>query len=34
MCIRDSKDIDMNGIMVDILNLIRKANDLKPVAVV
>ena len=28
------KDIDMNGIMVDILNLIRKANDLKPVAVV
>jgi (2R)-ethylmalonyl-CoA mutase len=27
------KDIDMNGIMVDILNLIRKANDLKPVAV-
>ncbi|MDG4605233.1 MAG: protein meaA [Candidatus Contendobacter sp.] len=25
------KDIDMNGIMVDILNLIRKANDLKPV---
>ena len=28
------KDIDMNGIMVDILNLIRKANDLKPVAAV
>lgn len=28
------KDIDMNGIMVDILNLIRKANDLKPVAMV
>jgi len=28
------KDIDMNGIMVDILNLIRKAHDLKPVAVV
>lgn len=26
------KDIDLNGIMVDILNLIRKANDLKPVA--
>ena len=26
------KDIDMNGIMVDILNLIRKAHDLKPVA--
>ena len=28
------KDIDMNGIMVDILNLIRQANDLKPVAAV
>ena len=28
------KDIDMNGIMVDILNLIRKANELKTVAVV
>ncbi|MFZ1640605.1 MAG: protein meaA [Candidatus Contendobacter sp.] len=28
------KDIDMNGIMVDILNLIRKAHDLKPVAAV
>ncbi|HHW75504.1 MAG TPA: protein meaA [Xanthomonadaceae bacterium] len=26
------KDIDLNGIMVDILNLIRKANDLQPVA--
>ncbi|MDG4595002.1 MAG: protein meaA [Candidatus Contendobacter sp.] len=26
------KDIDLNGIMVDILNLIRKAHDLKPVA--
>ena len=28
------KDIDLNGIMVDILNLIRKAHDLKPVAAV
>jgi (2R)-ethylmalonyl-CoA mutase len=28
------KDIDLNGIMVDILNLIRKANDLDPVAAV
>ncbi len=27
------KDIDMNGIMVDILNLIRKAHDLQPVTV-
>ncbi|MFO7641143.1 MAG: methylmalonyl-CoA mutase family protein, partial [Candidatus Competibacteraceae bacterium] len=27
------KDIDMNGIMVDILNLIRKDHDLQPVAV-
>ena len=27
------KDIDLNGIMVDILNLIRKANELKPVTV-
>ncbi|MCP5124121.1 MAG: protein meaA [Gammaproteobacteria bacterium] len=27
------KDIDMNGIMVDILNLIRKNHDLQPVAV-
>ncbi len=26
------KDIDLNGIMVDILNLIRKANELQPVA--
>ena len=26
------KDIDMNGIMVDILNLIRKDHDLQPVA--
>jgi (2R)-ethylmalonyl-CoA mutase len=25
------KDIDMNGIMVDILNLVRKSHDLKPV---
>ncbi len=24
------KDIDMNGIMVDILNLVRKSHDLKP----
>ena len=28
------KDIDMNGIMVDILNLIRKNHDLPPVAAV
>ncbi len=27
------KDIDMNGIMVDILNLIRKNHDLQPVTV-
>jgi (2R)-ethylmalonyl-CoA mutase len=27
------KDIDMNGIMVDILNLIRKNHDLSPVTV-
>jgi ethylmalonyl-CoA mutase len=27
------KDIDMNGIMVDILNLIRKDHDLQPVVV-
>jgi (2R)-ethylmalonyl-CoA mutase len=27
------KDIDMNGIMVDILNLIRKNHDLRPVTV-
>ena len=25
--------INLNGIMVDILNLIRKANELKPVTV-